>query len=111
MAAFCTQRMPVLSQRQALRAATRVGGPSRRQLAVCACQAEAERPLVQRIISGACAAALATAVSLAPLDCTALPAHASSVTVSNDAPVLDLARVVPTGKVDELAERLKQLER
>jgi hypothetical protein len=67
--------------------------------------------LAQRALQGACAAALAAAVSLAPLDGLSMPAYADSVLVSNDTPVLDLAKVVPTGRVDQLQQRLKQLER
>ena len=67
--------------------------------------------LAQRLLSGACAVAAAAALSFAPLDAAVLPAYAQGVTVSNDAPVLDLARVVPAGRVEGLEARMKALER
>ncbi|GAB4820847.1 hypothetical protein N2152v2_007893 [Parachlorella kessleri] len=50
-------------------------------------------------------------MSLAPLDVGILPALADPVVVSNDAPVLDLAKVVPSGRLEQLQQELKQLER
>lgn len=106
-----------ISQQVHLPAAGALRRSWKRQRTVIACNArhsEAQGPvagLAQRVLSSACAAALATAVSLAPLDCTALPAYAEALTVSNDTPVLDLAKLVPAGRVDELQQRIKQLER
>lgn len=66
--------------------------------------------LAARVRSAAAAAALSAALALCPAAPGALQAHAQSVAVSNDVPVLDLARVVPSGRLEGLQQQLKQLE-
>jgi hypothetical protein len=79
--------------------------------------------LGSRIAQLGCAAALSLALAVSPPSAAALdrptaPATASGIstaslrtpTVSNDVPFLDLARVVPSGKIDALQTQLRQLE-
>lgn len=41
----------------------------------------------------------------------ALEAHAESAVVSNDTPVVDLARVVPSAQLEGLQQQLRDIER
>ena len=68
-------------------------------------------PLLQRLRSAALASALSAALALAPISATSLEAWAQPVTVSDDTPVLDLARVVPSGRLEGLQQQLRDLER
>jgi hypothetical protein len=65
-----------------------------------------------RVAQSACAAALALALSFSPAApaAAALETSSSSPIVSNDTPFLDLAKVMPTSKLDGLQTQLKQLE-
>jgi hypothetical protein len=67
--------------------------------------------LLDRLRSAAAATALAATLALAPVGPAALEAHAASVTVSNDTPVLDLARVIPSQRLEGLQQELRDLER
>ena len=67
--------------------------------------------LLDRLRSAAAATALAAALALAPVGPAALEAHAASVTVSNDTPVLDLARIIPSQRLEGLQQELRDLER
>lgn len=62
---------------------------------------------------GACAGALAATLAFAPLGSGSLVAAqaAELPPVVNETPVLDLARVVPSGKLPELQAELLSLER
>lgn len=63
------------------------------------------------IAQSSCAAALALALTFHPSPAFALPVEASSPPiVSNDVPFLDLAKVMPAGKLDGLQTKLRQLE-
>ncbi|KAG7669197.1 hypothetical protein Ndes2526B_g05494 [Nannochloris sp. 'desiccata'] len=61
------------------------------------------------IAQSSCAAALALALTLHPSPATALETS-SPPKVSNDVPFLDLAKVMPAGKLDGLQMNLRQLE-
>lgn len=65
---------------------------------------------LQRLGAVAAAGVLSAALALAPAG-PGLQAHAQEAVVSNDAPVLDLARVVPSAQLEGLQQRLKDLER
>ncbi|PRW56026.1 methanol dehydrogenase [Chlorella sorokiniana] len=96
--------------------------PSRRRCsAVQACRqaqegtvppppAAAQPPLLQRLRSAALAGALSATLALAPISATSMDAWAQPVAVSNDTPVLDLARVVPSGQLEGLQQQLRDLE-
>ena len=71
----------------------------------------ARASLLDRLRSAAAASALAATLALAPIGPAALEAHAASVTVSNDTPVLDLARVIPSQRLEGLQQELRDLER
>lgn len=116
--------MVALTLQPALIAQQRKGGhllgrpqwrPRRAAAAQCSCQCRQEQAVAaprspaQRLLSGAAALAASAALAFAPLDVATLPAHAQLI--SNDNPVVDLARVVPESKEHELAERIKALER
>lgn len=65
--------------------------------------------LLERLRGIALAGALSATLCLAPM---APGAHAqSSAVISNDTPVVDLARVVPAGRLEGLQQQLRDLER
>lgn len=68
-------------------------------------------PLLQRLRSAALAGALSAALALAPVAPGSLEAWAQPAAISEDSPVLDLARVVPSGRLDSLQQQLRDLER
>lgn len=61
------------------------------------------------IAQSSCAAALALALTFHPWPASALETSSPPV-VSNDVPFLDLAKVMPAGKLDGLQVKLRQLE-
>jgi hypothetical protein len=65
-----------------------------------------------RVAQSGCAAAIALALALHPSPAAAVleTSSASSPVVSNDTPFLDLAKVMPAGKLDSLQTQLRQLE-
>ncbi len=71
--------------------------------------AAAHPPLLARLRAAAGAVALSAALTLAPM--AALEAHAESAVVSNDTPVVDLARVVPSAQLEGLQQQLRDIER
>lgn len=73
--------------------------------------APAALPLLPRLRAAAGAVALSAALTLAPMAPGALEAHAQSVVISNDTPVIDLARVVPRDRLEGLQQQLLDLER
>lgn len=72
---------------------------------------EEGKRLPQRLLSGACAWVAVTTLSFGPFGICTQSALAESIMVSNDVPVLDMAKVVPTGRVEQLEQRMKQLEK
>lgn len=71
----------------------------------------AQPPLLQRLRSAALAGALSAALALAPIAPASLDAWAQPAAISADTPVLDLARVVPSGRLEGLQQQLLDLER
>ena len=68
--------------------------------------------LLERLRGIALAGALSATLCLAPMAPGAMEAHAqSSAVISNDTPVVDLARVVPAGRLEGLQQQLRDLER
>lgn len=66
-----------------------------------------------RVIQSSCAVAIALALTLHPSPAAAAietPMSSSSPVVSNDVPFLDIAKVMPAGKLDGLQTQLRQLE-
>ncbi|KAL4457453.1 hypothetical protein ABPG75_012318 [Micractinium tetrahymenae] len=71
--------------------------------------AAAQPPLLARLRAAAGAVALSAALAWAPV---AVPeALAQSAVISNDTPVVDLARVVPSARLEGLQQQLRDLER
>lgn len=93
--AQCRCAVPVVSQSQPARApATPLPPPS---------------SLLARLRSAAAATSLAAALALAPLNSAALAQGGSSL-ISNAVPVVDLARVVPSERLEPLNRQLLDLE-
>lgn len=70
--------------------------------------AAAHPHLLARLRATAGGVVLAAALALSPVG--AHQAHAESVTISNDTPVVDLARVVPSARLEGLQQQLLDLE-
>ena len=68
--------------------------------------------IATRVVQSSCAAALTLALSLHSSPAAALESRALSSfpIVSNEVPFLDLAKVMPAGKLDGLQTQLRQLE-
>lgn len=66
--------------------------------------------LTTRFAQTSCAVALSLAMAFNAQSAFALGSSAMSPQVSNDTPFLDLAHVVPTGKIDALQAQLRLLE-
>lgn len=83
----------------------------RREQEAAAPPPPAQPPLVHRLRSAALAGALSATLALAPITPASLEAWAQSAAIREDTPVLDLARVVPSGRLEGLQQQLLDLER
>ncbi|PSC68992.1 methanol dehydrogenase [Micractinium conductrix] len=104
------RRTHVIHQRHAVTAAAERNGQQAGQPAAPPA-APQHAPLLLRLRSAAAAVALSATLALAPVGVGSVPeAQAASVGINNDTPVIDLARVVPSARLEGLQQQLKQLE-